>query len=150
MFVNAPPGRPEAAFVILNDPVQYQDSIQKLVRSGYLVRTRADEGTKEARQGDYRRLEAALSSGAQFISTDCYLPDERFRTHYQVQLSGKGVARCNPVNKPAQCTNASLSLRYCRLRPSVLTFLRIPASCRTTSGWAAATFVFSPTSCFRL
>ncbi len=108
MFVNARPGQPEAAFVVLNDPVQYQDSIQKLVRSGYLVRTRADEGTHEARKGDSRRLEAALSSGAQFISTDYYLPDERFRTNYQVQLPGKRVARCNPVARPTSCNNAAL------------------------------------------
>lgn len=108
MFVNARPGQPEAAFVILNDPVQYHDSIQKLVRSGYLVRTRADEGTHEARKGDSRRLEAALSSGAQFISTDYYLPDGRFPTNYQVRLPGKRVARCNPVTQPTPCNNATL------------------------------------------
>ncbi len=103
MFVNARPGQPEAAFVILNDPVQFQDSIQKLVRSGYLVRTRADEGTLEARKGDFRRLEAALSSGAQFISTDYYLPDKRFNSAYQVQLPKRAVARCNPILRPGGC-----------------------------------------------
>jgi hypothetical protein len=78
------------------------------VRSGYLVRTRADEGTQEARRGDYHRLEAALSSGAQYVSTDYYLPDKRFPTHYQVQLPGKGVARCNPVNQSDLCADTVL------------------------------------------
>jgi hypothetical protein len=108
MFVNAEPGRPEAAFVILNDPLKYQDSIQTLVRSGYLVRTRADEGTKEARTGSYKRLEAALASGAQFISTDYYLPDERFKTNYRVKLPQGGVARCNPVLTNKACVTQKL------------------------------------------
>ena len=108
MFVNAPPGQPEAAFIILNDPIQYRDSIQSLVRSGYLVRTRADEGTREARAGDYRRWEAALASGAHFISTDYYRADERFGTGYQVQLPAGAVARCNPVARPGGCGNEKL------------------------------------------
>ncbi|MBC7919600.1 MAG: phosphatidylinositol-specific phospholipase C1-like protein [Ferruginibacter sp.] len=108
MFVNAPPGQPEAAFIILNDPIQYRDSIQSLVRSGYLVRTRADEGTREARAGDYRRWEAALASGAHFISTDYYRADERFGTGYRIQLPAGAVARCNPVASPDGCGNERL------------------------------------------
>jgi hypothetical protein len=105
MFVNMPPGNPEAAFIILNDPIQYQDSIKTLVKQGYLVRTRADENTREARTGDYRRLQAALASGAQFISTDYYIPDKKLKTNYTVQLPGGGVARCNPVTRPSGCSN---------------------------------------------
>jgi hypothetical protein len=108
MFVNTSPGKPEAAFVILNDPIRYQDSIQTLVKAGYLVRTRADEGTKEARKGDYQRLDAALASGAQFISTDYYLPDKRFNTQYRVQLPGGVVARCNPVVGATACQGVLL------------------------------------------
>ena len=108
MFVNAKPGTPEAAFIILNDPIHFQDSIQTLVKSGYLVRTRADEGTIQARSGDYKRLEAALSSGAQFISTDYYLPDKRFATNYRVQLPNGVVARCNPINASTACSTAIL------------------------------------------
>ncbi len=111
MFVNAGPGQPEAAFIILNDPVQYQDSIQQLVRMGYLVRTRADEGTREARSGDYRRLEAALSSGAQFISTDYYLPDKRFPEQYRVRLPNGEVARCNPVLRSGGCVQENSNSR---------------------------------------
>jgi hypothetical protein len=108
MFVNAKPGTPEAAFIILNDPIQYQDSIQTLVKSGYLVRTRADEGTTEARSGDYKRLEAALASGAHFISTDYYLSDKRFSTNYRVQLPKGSVARCNPITNSSTCIDTIL------------------------------------------
>ncbi len=103
MFVNAKPGSPEAAFIILNDPVKYEDSIQHLVKSGYLVRTRADAGTTEARNRDYRRFEAALRSGAHFITTDYYIADERLGTGYRIQLPGGVSARCNPVLHPDEC-----------------------------------------------
>lgn len=103
LFVNHHPGVPEAAFIIFNNPVANLDSIRSLVRMGYLVRTRADAGTKEARAGDYTRLEAALASGAQFISTDYYVPDPRFGTNYQVSLPQEGPARCNPINSTLDC-----------------------------------------------
>lgn len=97
MFVNAREGRPEAAFRIVNDPIGQADYIRRLVRQGYLVRTRADAGTREARSGDTRRREAAFASGAHFVSTDYYQPDPRFRTGYMVSLPGGGAARWNPL-----------------------------------------------------
>ncbi len=103
MFVNAEPGEAEAAFVFRNNPIRSQEDIMKLVKKGYLVRTRADAGTKEARMGDKTRLLAALSSGAHFISTDYYLPDQRFDNEYRVQLPHGRVARCNPILEIANC-----------------------------------------------
>jgi hypothetical protein len=88
MFVNEEEGKPEAAVRIVNEPQQGWAYIQYLVRSGYLVRTRADADTVEARKGDYSRWKAALISGAQIISTDYYEPDPAFNTGYQVQLPG--------------------------------------------------------------
>ncbi|MDE0110408.1 MAG: phosphatidylinositol-specific phospholipase C1-like protein [Bryobacterales bacterium] len=101
MFVNAMEGRPEAAFRIVNSPNEDFQYIQRLVRAGYLVRTRADANTQEARQGDYRRMEAAFDSGAQFISTDYYLPNPEFGTGYQVRLPGGGPGRWNPLLSPS-------------------------------------------------
>ena len=98
IFILAAPGEPEAAFLFLNNPKSHQDSIKKLVQLGYLVRTRADAGTKEARRADYTRLEAALASGAQFISTDYYIATDKFGTDFKIQLPEAGVGRCNPVN----------------------------------------------------
>jgi len=100
MFVNAVEGRPEAAFRIVNDPIESFHYIQKLVKDGYIVRTRADADTVKARTGDYSRMQAAFESGAQFVSTDYYRPNPDFRTGYQVKLPGGKPARWNPILAP--------------------------------------------------
>lgn len=100
LFVNAKEGSPEAAFRIVNDPIQDEDYIRELVRVGYLVRTRADADTEEARSEDTRRREAAFASGAHFISTDYYLPGRAFQSRYRVSFSERRMARWNPVSPP--------------------------------------------------
>jgi hypothetical protein len=52
---------------------------------------------------DTARREAALSSGAQFISTDYMRPDERFEGGYTAKLRDGAFARCNPVAIVAGC-----------------------------------------------
>lgn len=84
MFVNSPEGNPEAAFRIINNPVKDFDYIKELVSKGYLIRTRADAGTKEARTNDYHKFEKAKASGAQIISTDYYVPSQLFPSNYKV------------------------------------------------------------------
>ena len=84
MFTSSPPGSPESAFVKLNDPIADQDQISQLVAAGYIVRTRADASTVEARSGLTARRDAALASGAQFVSTDYPEPDPDFSTGYFV------------------------------------------------------------------
>ena len=64
MFVNVEPGHPAAAWMKRNDPVKGFDEIRQLVKDGYLVRTRADADTAEARKDDPSRREKALASGA--------------------------------------------------------------------------------------
>lgn len=96
MFIDAEEPQPEAAFRIVNDPIQNFDYIQALVKQGFIVRTRADADTIEARTGDTRRLVRALESGAQIISTDYYLDDKRFPQNFVVKLPNGQVARCNP------------------------------------------------------
>ncbi|MBC7926413.1 MAG: phosphatidylinositol-specific phospholipase C1-like protein [Bryobacteraceae bacterium] len=100
MFMNARPGQPEAAVLILNDPIAQQAEIQYAVRSGYLVRTRADADTAEARKGDYTRLQSALASGAQIVSTDYYVENPEFKTGYKVVLPGGNPARWNILMLP--------------------------------------------------
>jgi hypothetical protein len=51
--------------------------------------------------------EAALTSGAHFVSTDYPEPDPRF-TPYAVAIPGGSPARCNPVSAPAACTPADI------------------------------------------
>lgn len=109
LFVNAPEGTPEAAVLVVNDPVRDGDRIRSLVERGYLVRTRADADTREARTGDITRREAAFASGAQVVTTDYYVEDLRFQTGYFVELPGGGVARCNPVRAPQACRNEAIT-----------------------------------------
>jgi len=101
MFTNAPEGHPAAAIMIRNDPVGQFDEIQRLVKAGYMVRTRADADTREARKNDTRRRAAAFASGAQAVSTDYYLPATHFGNDYQVSLP-KPI-ECNPITAPINC-----------------------------------------------
>lgn len=96
-FVNVPESDPMAGIFILNDPVSQEDQIRDLVDKGYLVRTRADADTREARANDIQRRERALDSGAQLISTDYYLPDPRWEGGYQVNFENKTYSRINPL-----------------------------------------------------
>lgn len=102
MFTDSPSGTAEAAFMKKNNPLASPGEIADLVAQGYIVRTRADADTTQSRENDSTRAEAALSSGAQFISTDYPVPDTTFSS-YQVTIPGGGIARCNPVN-PGDCT----------------------------------------------
>jgi hypothetical protein len=107
-FINTDEASPAAAYLTLNDPVADGARIKRDVAAGYLVRTRADANTKEARANDTRPRDAALASGAQYISTDYLWPDSRFAGGYQVHLPGGAVVRCNPVRRPAGCVDAKL------------------------------------------
>lgn len=95
LFVNSPEGNPEAAFRIINDPVKDFDYIKELVAKGYMVRTRADAGTKEARTMDYNRFEKAKASGAQVISTDYYVPSQLFPSEFQIIFKDSSYERMN-------------------------------------------------------
>ena len=102
-FVDAPASSPVAAYMTINDPVTDAKRIRKAVRQGFIVRTRADSGTVEARRNDPRRRAAALASGAQYVSTDYLWPDPRFPGGYQVRLGAGAAARCNPVRAARRC-----------------------------------------------
>jgi Phosphoinositide phospholipase C, Ca2+-dependent len=109
IFVDVPPTDPDAAVTVVNDPIGDAARIRDLVTQGFIVRTRADADTVEARTGDTTRREAAFASGAQYVSTDYVFPDDHFGTGYVVDLPGAGAARCNPVNAPKRCLKADLS-----------------------------------------
>jgi Phosphoinositide phospholipase C, Ca2+-dependent len=109
IFTNAEPGQPDCAFTEENDGSQ--DEIAALVRKGYLVRTRTDADTKQARTNDTARRELALTSGAQLLSTDYPQSEPSQWTPYSVGLPGGAVVRCNPVNGPPSCSNQSFGTR---------------------------------------
>lgn len=102
LFTNADPGQPDAAFIERNDGPA--SDITKLVREGYLIRTRTDADTKEARTDDTTRRDAMMASGAQILSTDYPVNEPaRWEGHFVVRLPGDHEARCNPVNSPPNC-----------------------------------------------
>jgi len=108
IFVSAQPPDDDAAFTVVNDPVADGARIRELVSDGYLVRTRADADTAEARTGDTARRAAAFASGAQIVSTDYEREDPRF-AGFVVTLPGGGPARCNPVSAPDGCDDTALA-----------------------------------------
>ena len=103
-FVNSDDEAADNAYYTLNE---YADGprIAALVRQGFIVRTRANSETIEARANDTRRRDAALLGGAQYVSTDYRRPDTRF-SDYQVRLPGAAVALVNPLRAPEGCAGA--------------------------------------------
>ena len=105
LFVTAPAGDPATAFLKLNEARgPAEEKIREQVKAGYLVRTRADEPTAEARSGSTVRKDSAFRSGAQFVSTD--FPEiSPFGSGYIARIPGPSalIARCNPVSAPAGC-----------------------------------------------
>ena len=103
IFTNAKPGSPDAAFVEVNDPLKDPALIPNLVRKGYLIRTRTDADTVQARSGDTRQRDAALASGAQILSSDYYFDEKASWSGYSVNFPKGEIARCNPVLNPPHC-----------------------------------------------
>lgn len=99
MFINTDEDSPAAAYLTLNDPQGETARINRDAAAGYMIRTRADADTVEARRNDTHRRDAAFASGAQYISTDYLWPDPRFGD-YRVQLPDDAAARCNPQRVP--------------------------------------------------
>lgn len=111
LFTNAEPGQPDASYVGLDDPIADGRRITELVEQGYLVRTRADADGTDAETDDTTRLDAALASGAQWVSTDYPGPDgaeAQYGTGYVAELPGFLAARCNPVTAPTSCKDAAV------------------------------------------
>jgi hypothetical protein len=111
-FTPSFPGQPDAAFVKRNDPLGANTAqIQELVAAGYVVRTRADEPVFHAQNNDTTMRDAALASGAQWVSTDFPVPGMAARWNgstYVAQIPGGTPARCNPVNAPPGCVNTDI------------------------------------------
>jgi len=96
LFLSVPSDHDQAAILVMNDPLKAFDDIRARVAKGFLVRTRADADTVEARSADDTRMRAAFASGAHFISTDYYVRDERLKSDYRVRFPEGGYARQSP------------------------------------------------------
>ncbi len=97
-FLRSDPGQSHAAFLLLDNAIVRNEEIQERVRQGYLVRTRSDVETYEAKVNDMTRADAAFSSGAQIVSTDFYKSGNAYGTDYAITLPEGEDFRCNPIN----------------------------------------------------
>jgi hypothetical protein len=103
MFINTDEQSPAAAYLTLNRPVEDARRIAEDVRAGFLVRTRADEDTWQARGNDTAHRDLALHSGAQAVSTDYLWADPRFAGAFTVRLPGHQASLCNPLRTGDRC-----------------------------------------------
>ena len=76
-----------SAIIIKNDPIKQFDEIKSFVEQGFIVRTRADAGLNYSPL----RIEKAIQSGAQFITTDFL--QESSRGYFD--LNSSAVFKCN-------------------------------------------------------
>lgn len=105
MFTSSEPGEPAAAFIKMNNSINDHNLIKERIAAGYVIRTRSDIPVHEAKTGDTTRRQAALTSGAQYISTD-YPEPSPFGSGYIVTLpDAESPGRCNPVSAPPSCRN---------------------------------------------
>ena len=102
MFVMAEESSPAAAIIRIDDPIKDRARIAESVKAGFVVRTRADAKTEEARKNDTTRRDAALASGAQYVATDFLRPDTRFSS-YQVKMPDGAIALCNTLRTADRC-----------------------------------------------
>lgn len=101
-FVQGLPGMAHTAFVLVDNALTRPDRIPDLVRAGYMVRSRADIDTDEARRNDTDRRDKTLASGAQIISTDYLTAPNVHGTEYHLRPFSGGW-RCNPVSAAKGC-----------------------------------------------
>ncbi len=105
-FTSSEPGRPDAAFLRYDDPTEEPGKLDELAGEGYLIRTRTDSPGVHAPANDTSWRDAALVSGAHYLSTDQYQPFEG--TGFVVELPGGAVAVCNPITAPTSCNTEDL------------------------------------------
>jgi Phosphoinositide phospholipase C, Ca2+-dependent len=111
VFTRGPEGEPDAAVTMVNDPRGANTAeIQRLVRKGYLVRTRSDEPMSTVLNNEFSRVGIALGSGAQLVTTDFPVAGmaSRYDRDFVAQLPGDRAVRCNPVAAPKVCRDRAL------------------------------------------
>ena len=94
MFPKADPSDPYAAVLKEDGADSAEAKIQQLVSQGFIVRTRYSTDN-----WDGARVQAALRSGAQWLSGD---------EEDQFEFPSGNISRCNPVNAPPECTDDAI------------------------------------------
>ncbi|KAI4959827.1 hypothetical protein J4E86_003552 [Alternaria arbusti] len=111
VFTNALEGSSDAAFIKYNEPrANGIAEIQRLVKKGYLIRTRADIPIDTILNRTTEMRDLAFESGAQIVSTDfpAWGMSSRWGWDYVARLPGGLAARCNPLIAPEGCKDKDL------------------------------------------
>ncbi|KAI4655427.1 hypothetical protein J4E93_000139 [Alternaria ventricosa] len=111
VFTNALEGSSDAAFIKYNEPRGNGTAeIQRLVKKGYLIRTRADIPIDTILNRTTEMRDLAFQSGAQIVSTDfpAWGMSSRWGWDYVARLPGGLAARCNPLIAPEGCKDKDL------------------------------------------
>ncbi len=111
VFTRGDVGAPDAAITQVNDPRGANEAvIQDLVRRGYFIRTRSDEPFATVKNEEFSRVQTALASGAQLITTDFPTVGmaARWDSDFVAELPGGAIVRCNPVSAPRDCRDEGL------------------------------------------
>ena len=100
-------GRDESygAILELNDAAEEQRIIDEGARAGYLVRSDADSPWLSDAE-NRARADAALRTGAHFISSDFPGPNDQRAFFFDIP-DGQ-PSRCNPITAPPECTPADI------------------------------------------
>ncbi len=94
-----------ASVISFVNPMTHGDRLREASEMGFMVRTRPDEATVEARENNYSRFELALNSGAHFITTD--FPGSDLDIQYSIWLP-EGPVMCNKYTAPPHCTTRTI------------------------------------------
>ena len=89
-----------ASIISFVNPDSHGDRLRDASDLGFMVRTRPDEATNEAREVNYTRFEKALDTGANFITTD--FPGNDLEIEYSIWLP-EGPVMCNSRTAPTHC-----------------------------------------------
>ena len=108
MFAIVNEAEPLASIISFVNPESQQERLLNATITGFMVRTRPDFDTVEAREENYTRFELALSSGAHFITTD--FPGNDHEIQYAIWLPD-GPVMCNPHTAPEHCTTNMIELQ---------------------------------------
>jgi hypothetical protein len=108
LFTHAVPTEDDAAFVEMNGGTRAE--IDAVIKQGFIVRSRTDEGTVAARDNNTTRRDEVLSSGATMISTDYPLSEPSVWSGYSVGFANGMPVRCNIISAPAGCKDDLLEV----------------------------------------
>jgi hypothetical protein len=104
MFVAGDEASPLSAFLAIPDPQKDGNRIRQAVNNGFMVITRADAETREARDNSTARREAAFASGAQIVQTDFAVADPKIG-NYRVSLENNPAALCGAKLQSEHCVS---------------------------------------------